>query len=58
MTFNGWIGFGGFIGDLNGRWYDTFGYGGVGLAMTGYGDFIFQAMFAATAANDRFWCGC
>jgi len=29
----------------------TFGYGGVGLAMTGYGDFIFQAMFAATAAT-------
>lgn len=30
---------------------DTFAYGGVGLAMTGYGDFIFQAMFAATAAT-------
>jgi len=29
----------------------TFGYGGVGLAMTAYGDFIFQAMFAATAAT-------
>ena len=29
---------------------DTFDYGGVGLAMTAYGDFIFQAMFAATAA--------
>ncbi|MEM9160788.1 MAG: ammonium transporter, partial [Verrucomicrobiota bacterium] len=28
-----------------------FGYGGLGLAMTGYGDFIFQAMFAATAAT-------
>ena len=30
---------------------DTFAYGGVGLAMTGYGDFIFQAMFAATGAT-------
>jgi len=30
---------------------DTWGYGGLGLAMTGYGDFIFQAMFAATAAT-------
>lgn len=29
----------------------TFGYGGVGLAMSEYGDFIFQAMFAATAAT-------
>lgn len=30
---------------------DTFGYGGVGLCMTGWGDFIFQAMFAATGAT-------
>jgi Amt family ammonium transporter len=30
---------------------DTFGYGGLGLAMTAYGDFIFQAMFAATGAT-------
>ncbi len=30
---------------------DTYGYGGVGLCMTGFGDFIFQAMFAATAAT-------
>ena len=30
---------------------DTWAYGGVGLAMTGYGDFIFQAMFAATGAT-------
>ncbi|MCH8475222.1 MAG: ammonium transporter [Opitutales bacterium] len=29
----------------------TFGNGGVGLAMSEYGDFIFQAMFAATAAT-------
>ncbi len=39
------------IGDLNADDMDTFGYGGVALAMTGYGDFIFQAMFAATAAT-------
>lgn len=43
------LGFGGWIGDLN---VDaTFGYGGVGLAMTAFGDFIFQAMFAATGAT-------
>lgn len=47
------LGLGGWIGDLN---YDfaadaTFAYGGVGLAMTAYGDFIFQAMFAATGAT-------
>ncbi len=29
----------------------TFSYGGTGLCMTGYTDFIFQAMFAATAAT-------
>ncbi len=29
----------------------TFAYGGTGLAMTGWADFIFQAMFAATAAT-------
>jgi len=39
------------IGDLNAGGGGTFGYGGVGLAMTGFGDFIFQAMFAATAAT-------
>lgn len=49
--FNGWISFGSMIGDLNADGGDTFGYGGVGLAMTGFGDFIFQAMFAATAAT-------
>jgi len=49
--FNGWISFGSFIGDLSGPGMDTFDYGGVGLAMTAYGDFIFQAMFAATAAT-------
>ena len=30
---------------------NSFGYGGMSLAMTAYGDFIFQAMFAATAAT-------
>jgi Amt family ammonium transporter len=49
--FNGWVSFGSFIGDLSGPGMDTFDYGGVGLAMTAYGDFIFQAMFAATAAT-------
>ena len=43
--------FGKFIGDLSGPGMDDFSYGGVGLAMTAYGDFIFQAMFAATAAT-------
>lgn len=43
--------FGGPIGDLNADGGDTFGYGGTALAMTGFGDFIFQAMFAATAAT-------
>jgi Amt family ammonium transporter len=47
----GWLGIGGPIGDLNADGGNTFGYGGVGLCMTGYGDFIFQAMFAATAAT-------
>ncbi|MEM9478900.1 MAG: ammonium transporter [Verrucomicrobiota bacterium] len=49
--FNGYFSIGGPIGDLNADGGSTFGYGGVGLAMTGYGDFIFQAMFAATAAT-------
>ncbi|MFW6217789.1 MAG: ammonium transporter, partial [Verrucomicrobiota bacterium] len=49
--FNGWISFGSWIGDLSGPGMDDFSYGGVGLAMTAYGDFIFQAMFAATAAT-------
>jgi len=43
--------FGSPIGDLNADGGNTFGYGGVALCMTGYGDFIFQAMFAATAAT-------
>ncbi len=49
--FNGYFSIGGPIGDLNAEGGDTFGYGGLSLAMTGYGDFIFQAMFAATAAT-------
>lgn len=47
----GWLALGSPIGDLNADGGDTFGYGGVALCMTGYGDFIFQAMFAATAAT-------
>jgi len=49
--FNGWFSLGGPIGDLNADGGGTFGYGGLSLAMTGYGDFIFQAMFAATATT-------
>jgi Amt family ammonium transporter len=49
--FNGWFSWGGMIGDLNADGGDTWGYGGLGLAMTGFGDFIFQAMFAATGAT-------
>lgn len=39
------------IGDLNADGGATFAYGGLDLCMTGFGDFIFQAMFAATAAT-------
>ena len=49
--FNGWFSWGGTIGDLNADGGNTWGYGGLGLAMTGFGDFIFQAMFAATGAT-------
>lgn len=49
--FNGWMSIGSPIGDLNADGGNTWGYGGLGLAMTGYGDFIFQAMFAATGAT-------
>lgn len=49
---DGWLGFGGWIGDLNADPENTtYAYGGLGLAMTAYGDFIFQAMFAATGAT-------
>ncbi len=47
--FNGWVKFGLPFGE--GNIDNTFGYGGIGLAMTGYADFIFQAMFAATGAT-------
>jgi Amt family ammonium transporter len=48
--FNGFFSFGSPItmGDYGGT---DFSYGGTGLAMTGWTDFIFQAMFAATAAT-------
>jgi len=46
-----WLSIGSPIGDLNADGGATFGYGGIPLCMTGYGDFIFQAMFAATAAT-------
>ena len=49
--FNGWFSWGSMIGDLNAEGGGTYGYGGLSLCMTGYGDFIFQAMFAATAAT-------
>lgn len=46
-----WLSIGGPIGDLNDGG-DNFAYGpGAALCMTGFGDFIFQAMFAATAAT-------
>lgn len=50
-NWNGWFSWGGMIGDLNADGGNTWGYGGLGLAMTGFGDFIFQAMFAATGAT-------
>ena len=48
-----WLVFG---GNYDGDWMlgaddATWSYGGLSLAMTAYGDFIFQAMFAATAAT-------
>lgn len=48
--FNGFLSFGGPLtaADYGGT---DFSYGGTGLAMTGWSDFIFQAMFAATAAT-------
>ena len=56
--FNGWFSWGGMIGDLNADGGNTWGYGGLGLAMTGFGDFIFQAMFAATWCHDCIRCRC
>ena len=50
--FNGWFSWGSMIGDLNAEGGDVWGeYANLGLAMTGFGDFIFQAMFAATGAT-------
>lgn len=48
--FNGFVAAGGplLAADYGGT---TFAYGGTGLCMTGWADFIFQAMFAATAAT-------
>lgn len=48
--FNGWFALGSPISDYTGDDV-TFAYGGTALAMTAYTDFIFQAMFAATAAT-------
>ncbi|HRI82696.1 MAG TPA: ammonium transporter, partial [Opitutaceae bacterium] len=48
--FNGWLAAGSPIGTYEGDDL-TFAYGGTGLAMTAFTDFIFQAMFAATAAT-------
>lgn len=47
----GWLGINGPISGLTGGDNDTWAHGGLSLAMTAYGDFIFQAMFAATAAT-------
>ena len=47
-----WLKFGGMIGDLNAEGGAVWGeYANLSLAMTGFGDFIFQAMFAATGAT-------
>ena len=47
-----WFAWGDMIGDLNADGGDKWGeYANLGLAMTGFGDFIFQAMFAATGAT-------
>ncbi|MFP4280999.1 MAG: ammonium transporter [Opitutales bacterium] len=48
--FNGWLSFGKPLASADYAGTD-FSYGGTGLAMTGWADFIFQAMFAATAAT-------
>lgn len=48
--WGGWLAVGGPIETFSGDDV-TFAYGGTGLAMTAFTDFIFQAMFAATAAT-------
>ncbi len=47
----GILGINGPISGLDDPSKNNWGYGGLALAMTAYGDFIFQAMFAATAAT-------
>jgi Amt family ammonium transporter len=49
--FNGWFAWGSPVTMADYGEEVTFGYGGTGLAMTAWTDFIFQAMFAATAAT-------
>ena len=49
--FNGWFAFGSPVTMADYGEEVTFAYGGTGLAMTAWTDFIFQAMFAATAAT-------
>lgn len=48
--FNGFFSWGGALAEADYAGTD-FSYGGTGLCMTGWADFIFQAMFAATAAT-------
>ena len=48
--YNGFFAFGSPISEADYGGTD-FSYGGTGLCMTGWADFIFQAMFAATAAT-------
>ena len=55
--FNGWFSWGGMIGDLNADGGATWGYGGLGLAMTGFGDFIFHNV-CCHRCNHRIWCCC
>ncbi len=49
--FNGWFAWGSPVTMAAYGEEVTFGYGGTALAMTAWTDFIFQAMFAATAAT-------
>ena len=49
--FNGWFAWGSPMTMADYGEEVTFGYGGTALAMTAWTDFIFQAMFAATAAT-------
>ncbi len=49
--WNGWFAWGSPVTMADYGKEVTFAYGGTGLAMTAWTDFIFQAMFAATAAT-------